>query len=160
MRGVTGRLGGRPVLRRRYAALKRAIVAGGPADPVAFTRAKHDWIAATLTPAWPGRRPAAPALPGRPAPHGRAYCALNRREGPNQVPRSTATVLPLRHHRAATAEDNASYSSTAAISALAASRREGKHMHNQHAGLSQLLAFAPGSQPDPGCRRHRDQLPG
>jgi GrpB protein len=38
-----------PVLRRRYAALKRAIVAGGPADPVAFTKAKHDWIAATLT---------------------------------------------------------------------------------------------------------------
>jgi hypothetical protein len=23
-------------------------VAGGPADPVAFTKAKHDWIAATL----------------------------------------------------------------------------------------------------------------
>ena len=41
--------GGHQVLRRRYAALKRAIVAGGPADPVAFTRAKHDWIAATLT---------------------------------------------------------------------------------------------------------------
>jgi hypothetical protein len=38
-----------PVLRRRYAALKRAIVAGGPADPVAFTKAKHHWIAATLT---------------------------------------------------------------------------------------------------------------
>ena len=27
---------------------ERSIVAGGPADPVAFTRAKHDWIAATL----------------------------------------------------------------------------------------------------------------
>ena len=38
-----------PVLRRRYAALKRAIVAGGPTDPVTFTKAKHDWIAATLT---------------------------------------------------------------------------------------------------------------
>jgi GrpB-like predicted nucleotidyltransferase (UPF0157 family) len=37
-----------PYLRRRYAALKRAIVAGGPVDPVAFTKAKHDWIAATL----------------------------------------------------------------------------------------------------------------
>jgi hypothetical protein len=35
-------------LRRRYAALKRAIVAGGPLDPVAFTKAKHDWIVATL----------------------------------------------------------------------------------------------------------------
>jgi GrpB-like predicted nucleotidyltransferase (UPF0157 family) len=38
-----------PRLRRRYAALKRAIVAGGPADPIAFTKAKHDWIVATLT---------------------------------------------------------------------------------------------------------------
>jgi hypothetical protein len=35
-------------LRRRYAALKRAIVAGGPVDPMAFTKAKHDWIVATL----------------------------------------------------------------------------------------------------------------
>ena len=37
-----------PLLRRRYAALKRAIVAGGPVDPTAFTKAKHDWIVATL----------------------------------------------------------------------------------------------------------------
>ena len=37
-----------PLLRRRYAALKRAIVAGGPVDPVVFSNAKHDWIAATL----------------------------------------------------------------------------------------------------------------
>jgi GrpB-like predicted nucleotidyltransferase (UPF0157 family) len=35
-------------LRRRYVALKRAIVAGGPVDPVVFSNAKHDWIAATL----------------------------------------------------------------------------------------------------------------
>jgi GrpB-like predicted nucleotidyltransferase (UPF0157 family) len=48
MRGFRDALGADPVLRRRYVALKRAIVAGGPADPVAFTRAKHDWIAATL----------------------------------------------------------------------------------------------------------------
>jgi GrpB-like predicted nucleotidyltransferase (UPF0157 family) len=48
MRGLRDALRADPVLRRRYAALKRAIVAGGPADPVAFTRAKHDWIAATL----------------------------------------------------------------------------------------------------------------
>jgi GrpB-like predicted nucleotidyltransferase (UPF0157 family) len=48
MRGLRDALGADPVLRRRYGALKRAIVAGGPADPVAFTRAKHDWIAATL----------------------------------------------------------------------------------------------------------------
>jgi hypothetical protein len=32
---------------RRYAALKQAIVEGGPVDPVAFTKAKHDWIVAT-----------------------------------------------------------------------------------------------------------------
>jgi GrpB-like predicted nucleotidyltransferase (UPF0157 family) len=48
MRGFRDALCADPVLRRRYAALKRAIVAGGPADPVAFTRAKHDWIAAAL----------------------------------------------------------------------------------------------------------------
>jgi GrpB-like predicted nucleotidyltransferase (UPF0157 family) len=33
---------------RRYAALKRTIVASGPVDPVTFTRAKHDWIVAAL----------------------------------------------------------------------------------------------------------------
>jgi GrpB-like predicted nucleotidyltransferase (UPF0157 family) len=49
LRGFRDALRADPVLRRRYAVLKRAIVAGGPADPVAFTRAKHDWIAATLT---------------------------------------------------------------------------------------------------------------
>jgi GrpB-like predicted nucleotidyltransferase (UPF0157 family) len=48
MRGFRDALRADPVLRRRYAVLKRAIVAGGPVDPVAFTRAKHDWIAATL----------------------------------------------------------------------------------------------------------------
>ena len=48
LRGLRDALGADPFLRRRYAALKRAIVAGGPADPVAFTKAKHDWIAATL----------------------------------------------------------------------------------------------------------------
>jgi GrpB-like predicted nucleotidyltransferase (UPF0157 family) len=48
MRGLRDALCADPVLRRRYAALKRAIVAGGSADPVAFTKAKHDWIAATL----------------------------------------------------------------------------------------------------------------
>jgi GrpB-like predicted nucleotidyltransferase (UPF0157 family) len=37
-----------PRLRRRYAALKQAIVESGPVDPVAFTKAKHDWIVATL----------------------------------------------------------------------------------------------------------------
>jgi GrpB-like predicted nucleotidyltransferase (UPF0157 family) len=49
MRGFRDALRADPVLRRRYAALKRAIVAGGPADPIAFTKAKHDWIVATLT---------------------------------------------------------------------------------------------------------------
>ena len=49
MRGFRDALRADPVLRRRYAALKRAIVAGGPVDPVAFTRAKHDWIVTTLT---------------------------------------------------------------------------------------------------------------
>jgi GrpB-like predicted nucleotidyltransferase (UPF0157 family) len=48
LRGFRDALCADPFLRRRYAALKRAIVAGGPADPVAFTKAKHAWIAATL----------------------------------------------------------------------------------------------------------------
>jgi GrpB-like predicted nucleotidyltransferase (UPF0157 family) len=49
LRGFRDALCADPVLRRRYVALKRAIAAGGPADPVTFTKAKHDWIAATLT---------------------------------------------------------------------------------------------------------------
>jgi GrpB-like predicted nucleotidyltransferase (UPF0157 family) len=48
LRGLRDALRADPVLRRRYTALKRAIVAGGPVEPVAFTKAKHDWIAATL----------------------------------------------------------------------------------------------------------------
>jgi GrpB-like predicted nucleotidyltransferase (UPF0157 family) len=48
MRGFRDALRADPLLRRQYAALKRAIVAGGPIDPVAFTKAKHDWIVATL----------------------------------------------------------------------------------------------------------------
>ena len=48
MRSFRDALRADPILRRRYAALKRAIVAGGPVDPVVFSNAKHDWIAATL----------------------------------------------------------------------------------------------------------------
>jgi GrpB-like predicted nucleotidyltransferase (UPF0157 family) len=48
MRGFRDALRADPVLRRRYVALKRAIAAGGTANPVTFTTAKHDWIAATL----------------------------------------------------------------------------------------------------------------
>jgi GrpB-like predicted nucleotidyltransferase (UPF0157 family) len=48
LRGFRDALRADPDLRRRYAALKQAIVAGGPVDPVAFTRAKHDWISAAL----------------------------------------------------------------------------------------------------------------
>ena len=48
MRGFRDALRADPVLRCRYAALKRAIVAGGPVDPVVFSKAKHDWIAAAL----------------------------------------------------------------------------------------------------------------
>jgi GrpB-like predicted nucleotidyltransferase (UPF0157 family) len=48
LRGFRDALRADPLLCRRYAALKRAIVAGGPADPVAFTKAKHDWIVAAL----------------------------------------------------------------------------------------------------------------
>jgi len=48
MRGFRDALCADPRLRRRYAALKQAIVEGGPVDPVSFTRAKHDWIVAAL----------------------------------------------------------------------------------------------------------------
>jgi GrpB-like predicted nucleotidyltransferase (UPF0157 family) len=48
MRGFRDALRADPLLRRRYAALKRAIVAGGPVDPVVFSNAKHNWIAAAL----------------------------------------------------------------------------------------------------------------
>jgi GrpB-like predicted nucleotidyltransferase (UPF0157 family) len=48
MRGFRDALRADPRLRRRYAALKRAIVEGGPVDPMVFSNAKHDWIAATL----------------------------------------------------------------------------------------------------------------
>src|SRR4029453_14864628 len=53
MRGFRDPLRAAPRLRRRYAALKRAIVWCGPVDPVTFTRAKHHWIAT----APPQRRP-------------------------------------------------------------------------------------------------------
>jgi dephospho-CoA kinase len=48
MRGFRDALRADPRLRRQYAALKQAIVEGGPVDPVAFTKAKHDWIVAAL----------------------------------------------------------------------------------------------------------------
>ena len=48
MRGLRDALRADPVLRRRYAALKRAIVEHGPVDRVTFTTAKHDWIVAAL----------------------------------------------------------------------------------------------------------------
>jgi GrpB-like predicted nucleotidyltransferase (UPF0157 family) len=48
MRGFRDALRADPSLRHRYAALKRAIVEDGPVDPVSFTKAKHDWIAAAL----------------------------------------------------------------------------------------------------------------
>jgi GrpB-like predicted nucleotidyltransferase (UPF0157 family) len=48
MRGFRDALRADLRLRRRYAALKRAIVKHGPVDPMAFSNAKHDWIVATL----------------------------------------------------------------------------------------------------------------
>jgi GrpB-like predicted nucleotidyltransferase (UPF0157 family) len=48
LRGFRDALRADPDLRRHYAALKQAIVAGGPVDPVTFTNAKHEWIVATL----------------------------------------------------------------------------------------------------------------
>jgi GrpB-like predicted nucleotidyltransferase (UPF0157 family) len=48
MRGFRDALRADPALLDGYAALKRAIVAGGPVDPMTFTKAKHDWITAAL----------------------------------------------------------------------------------------------------------------
>jgi len=66
MRGLRDALRADPVLRRRHGVLKRAIVAGGPSDPVAFTRAKQDWIAATLAQLGLADEQPAPAPSGRP----------------------------------------------------------------------------------------------
>ena len=49
LRGFRDALRADPRLRRRYAAVKQAIVQGGPVDPVTFTKAKHDWIVTALT---------------------------------------------------------------------------------------------------------------
>jgi GrpB-like predicted nucleotidyltransferase (UPF0157 family) len=48
LRGFRDALRADPRLRRRYAALKQAIVRCGPVDPVTFTKAKHDWIVTAL----------------------------------------------------------------------------------------------------------------
>jgi GrpB-like predicted nucleotidyltransferase (UPF0157 family) len=66
MRGFRDALCADRALRRSYAALKWAIVAGGPVDPMAFTKAKHDWITAAPGPVRSaGRAPPLPRPPGR-----------------------------------------------------------------------------------------------
>jgi GrpB-like predicted nucleotidyltransferase (UPF0157 family) len=48
IRGFRDALLADPALREEYVALKRAIVADGTVDSVAFTKAKHGWIAGVL----------------------------------------------------------------------------------------------------------------
>jgi GrpB-like predicted nucleotidyltransferase (UPF0157 family) len=48
LRGFRDALRADPALLDGYAALKRAIAAGGPVDSMTFTKAKHDWITAAL----------------------------------------------------------------------------------------------------------------
>jgi len=48
IRGFRDALLADPALREEYVALKRAIVAGGTVDSVAFTKAKHDYIVGVL----------------------------------------------------------------------------------------------------------------
>ena len=48
LRGFRDALLADPALREEYAQLKRAIVASGKVDSVAFSRAKHAWIVAAL----------------------------------------------------------------------------------------------------------------
>jgi len=48
IRGFRDALRADPALREEYVALKRAIVDGGTVDSIAFTQAKHGWIAGVL----------------------------------------------------------------------------------------------------------------
>jgi GrpB-like predicted nucleotidyltransferase (UPF0157 family) len=48
IRGFRDALRADPALREEYVALKRAIVAGGTVDSIAFTKAKHRWIDGVL----------------------------------------------------------------------------------------------------------------
>ncbi len=48
LRGFRDALLADPALREEYARLKRSIVEGGTVDSVAFSKAKHAWIVATL----------------------------------------------------------------------------------------------------------------
>jgi GrpB-like predicted nucleotidyltransferase (UPF0157 family) len=48
IRGFRDALLADPALRKEYAALKRAIVAGGTVDSIAFTKAKHGYIVGVL----------------------------------------------------------------------------------------------------------------
>jgi dephospho-CoA kinase len=48
MLGFRDALRADPRLRHSYAALKWAIVEGGPVDPMVFSNAKHDWIVTAL----------------------------------------------------------------------------------------------------------------
>jgi GrpB-like predicted nucleotidyltransferase (UPF0157 family) len=48
LRGFRDALLADPALRREYEQLKRSIVDGGTVDSVAFSKAKHAWIVATL----------------------------------------------------------------------------------------------------------------
>jgi len=48
IRGFRDALLADPALREEYAALKRAIVAGGTVDSIAFTTAKHGYIVGVL----------------------------------------------------------------------------------------------------------------
>jgi GrpB-like predicted nucleotidyltransferase (UPF0157 family) len=108
MRGFRDALRAGPRLRRRYAVLKRAIVAGGPADPVAFTKAKHDWIAATLAQLGLADDPPRRLYQDDLNRTGRADCTPQPPRRAEPGPADTmATVGPLRRHRAVTAEDNA-----------------------------------------------------
>jgi GrpB-like predicted nucleotidyltransferase (UPF0157 family) len=68
MRGFRDALRADPHLRRRYPALKRAIVAGGPADPRRLHQGQARLDRRHPDLARPGQRPAAQALPGRPGP--------------------------------------------------------------------------------------------
>ena len=68
LRGFRDALRADPVLRRRYAALKRAIAAGGAGRSGDLHQGQARLDRRHPGPSWPGGPPAAPPLPGRPGP--------------------------------------------------------------------------------------------
>ena len=95
MRDFRDALRADPLMRRRYGALKQAIVADGPVDPVTFSNAKHDWIVATLGQLGLGS-PRQRRLYADAAGLGNAQRGPDDQDGSQPLTADTATELRLR----------------------------------------------------------------